>query len=586
MDALVTGLIKGMNKEKNQIGPQTAEKKGEGEPADPDHAEVDRLSKWLDGEGEGSALLTWLGEGGDMVPEDELAELKERVGRYETELAAMHTMLAEDSTSDPEKGALERLHAIIVERDRLMEEKTAGPTAGECNGLMENQQNELRERFHAELKEKDEQYRHQEADLNSRSASLEKELAKIKIEMKLKEDELAVLRSSGGTISSDLLGKLEVLQSKEREFLTLKQEADDLRIRLKEREDEMDHIREAITYKEDELIRREEDLLYREKIYTGERKKLEEMRQETGGLEEAELLKKLEALKAEVASKEDALRSKERYVLAKQEELRLREQGMIEDEITYREKERALELQERKVKSGSPRLDDLLMGGLPIGSNIMIHGPPFVGKEVLANTFAVEGLRKGVPLIMVLTDKTSKDIRDEMKYIISGYEEYEKLGLVKYVDTYSRAMGDDAKDPYTTYIDEPNDHEKMGEVVESIARAFKEKHEYYRVVFRTVSTLIAYSDPNSAFRFLSPLCGRRKKDQAVSLFVVEKGMHSEPEIQMLGSLMDGMIDFKVDQLKTFFAIKGISDVQSRAYIKYTATKSALTIGSFALDHIR
>ena len=55
---------------------------------------------------------------------------------------------------------------------------------------------------------------------------------------------------------------------------------------------------------------------------------------------------------------------------------------------------------------------------------------------------------------------------------------------------------------------------------------------------------------------------------------------------MFGSIMDGMVDFKVDQLKTFFSIKGISDVQSRAYIRYTATKSALTIGSFALDHIR
>ncbi|HNU36434.1 MAG TPA: hypothetical protein PKJ15_07535, partial [Methanomassiliicoccales archaeon] len=51
-----------------------------------DQADVDRLSKWLDGEGEGSTLLTWLGEGGDVVPEDELTDLKERLARYEEEL--------------------------------------------------------------------------------------------------------------------------------------------------------------------------------------------------------------------------------------------------------------------------------------------------------------------------------------------------------------------------------------------------------------------------------------------------------------------------------------------------------------------
>jgi hypothetical protein len=55
---------------------------------------------------------------------------------------------------------------------------------------------------------------------------------------------------------------------------------------------------------------------------------------------------------------------------------------------------------------------------------------------------------------------------------------------------------------------------------------------------------------------------------------------------MLGSIMDGMVDFKVDQLKLFFMIKGITDVQSRSYIRYTATRHGLSIGSFALDHIK
>ncbi len=551
-----------------------------------EQADVERLSKWLDGEGEGSTLLSWLGEGGDVVPEDELADLKERLTRYEAELAAVRGLLAADGADDAEGGTVERIRSLIAERDRLLELPLNGKVSNGINDLMESREKELLERYHSELKDKEEQWKRAGDEMSARSASLEKDLAKIKIELKLKDDELSVLRNGGGTISADLLSKLEVLQSKEREFLTLKSEADELRIRLKEKEDELDRIREAVTYKEDELIRREEDLMYREKVYTAERHKLNEMKRDTGGLEEAELLKKLEALKAEVANKEDALRAKEKYVLAKQEELRLREQGLIEDEITYREKERALEVQERKVKTGIPRFDDLLLGGMPIGSNIMIHGPPFVGKEVMANTFIMEGLRKGIPAIIVLTDKTPKDVRDEMRFIMSGFEEYEKLGLVKYVDTFARAMGVDDADPHTIYIERPDDHEKMAEAIESIARKFKEKHEYYRLLFRSVSTLIAYSDPNAAFRFLSPMCGRRKKDDAVSFFIVEKGMHSEQELQMLGSIMDGMVDFKVDQLKTFFAIRGISDVQSRAFIRYTATKSALTIGSFALDHIR
>ena len=55
---------------------------------------------------------------------------------------------------------------------------------------------------------------------------------------------------------------------------------------------------------------------------------------------------------------------------------------------------------------------------------------------------------------------------------------------------------------------------------------------------------------------------------------------------MLGSLMDGAFEFKVEQLKSFVSVKGICDVQSRGWIRYTHTKSNVSIGSFSLDHIK
>jgi KaiC/GvpD/RAD55 family RecA-like ATPase len=204
----------------------------------------------------------------------------------------------------------------------------------------------------------------------------------------------------------------------------------------------------------------------------------------------------------------------------------------------------------------------------------------------MIDQFVAEGLKKGVPCIWVITDKTPKDIRDEMKNVLSGYEEYERLGLVKYIDSYSRSMGEAVDDPYAIYIDEPTDHDRVMEATDRVAKEFKEKHKYYRLAFRSVSTVIAYSDPNTAFRFLNPFSGRRKRDGAVSMYVIEKGMHGEQEIQMLGSIMDGMVDFKLDQLKTYFSVQGICDVQSRSYIRYTVGKHGLSIGSFALDHIR
>src|SRR6266704_1612217 len=200
------------------------------------------------------------------------------------------------------------------------------------------------------------------------------------------------------------------------------------------------------------------------------------------------------------------------------------------EDIEAREQDLQIEVKQQKVKTGVPRLDDLLFGGIPFGTNASVYGPAYVGKEVVVGIFMAEGLKKGVPILWVLTDKGPADIREEMAFVLPGYEEYEKLGLVRYID--------------------------------------------------------AYLDPTTTFKFLQPFVGRRKRDRAVAFYVIEKGMHEEQEIQMLGSLMDGSIEFKVEQLKSFMSIKGICDVQSRGWIRYTYTKSNVSVGSFSLDHIK
>ena len=444
----------------------------------------------------------------------------------------------------------------------------------------------LEERFRTELRQKETEWRFKEQQLLNRIQEMEKDMLRLSMDLKLKDDKLKISNLGKPDIEKAVSQKYEELMAKEKETAIMQSELDQFKIQIREKDDELKKIRDVVTYKEDELNRREEDMMYREKVLSGEKRKFDETRKELSGTDEVELKKRIEELRNEVQKKEEDLRAKERFLNTKAEEIRMRESGLIEDEIKAREKDRVLEATQAKVKTGNTRLDDLLLGGIPFGSNIMVHGPPFVGKEIMVNTFIAEGLKKGIPALWVITDKTPKDIREEMKFVLSGYDEYERKGLVRYIDAFSRSMGDESKDEYTVYIDEPTDHEKISEAVETITKTFREGHEYYRMAFRSISTLIAYSDPNTAFRFLSPLCGKRKRDKAVSMFTVEKGMHGEQEIQMLGSIMDGMIDFKVDQLKTFFSVQGISEVQSRAYIRYTASKHALQIGSFALDHIR
>lgn len=608
-----------------------------------DDVVIDGLKRWL--EKKDSTFLEWL-ESSDLDGEEECTPeevqvLQGTVAKYELQLSAFgKALLTEEERASGngetlvQSDLVERLDRLVEERDALRAEVARQGT------LLENMQNDfksslanlsddrsslllkemelkeresrleshikeaeskssgakkkatkdlekdLSDRYQAELKEKDERWRKRESDLKAQVAQLEKDLTKVTVDLKMKEDQLSMGSLSTPDAGDEIKKKMTELQSREKESLLIRAQLENLKADVAVKEEEVNRLRETINKKEEEMARREEEVQYKEKLLHADKSRFEDSKKEIIGVDQVEMRRKLEELGQEIKAKEAEVRTKEKWLNAKQEELRLRESGVIEDEIRTKQKEQLIELQQAKVKTGNTRLDDLLFGGIPIGSNIMVHGPPFIGKEVMVNGFIADGLKKGVPAIWLITDKTPRDVREEMKFVLSGYEEYEKKGLVRYIDTFSRKMGDDSQDPYTVYIKDPTDLEKISETVEEVCKELKDSAKYYRMALRSLSTMIAYSDPNAIFRFLSPLCGRRKRDQSVSMILVEKGMHSEQEIQMLGSVMDGMIDFKIDQMKTFFSVQGIADVQSRAYIRYTATKHNLNVGSFALDHIR
>ncbi len=431
-----------------------------------------------------------------------------------------------------------------------------------------------------------EEFAAKERELREKIEGLEEKLSQAEIDLKHRDEMMKMSAGNSQDVEKETLQKLQDVQRMERNLVLREQEVARLKEDLRIREEEMARLKEPLAYKEDELIRREEDLMYREKLMQEENRKLSQMQAEMGSQDEITLKKRLEELQGQVTAKEEEIRNKEKFLHVKEEELRIREQGLIDEEIERRELDRMAEIKLEKVKTGTSRLDDLLLGGIPFGTNVLVYGPPFTGKEVLVNSFVGEGLKMGIPAIWVITEKSPKEIREEMMYVLSGYEEYEKKGLVKYVDSYSRGMGDDSEDEYTHFIESPTDYEAIQKAIESVAKEFKKSHQYYRLAFRSISTMIAYLDPNTAFRFLSPIAGRRKRDRAVSMYTIEKGVHGEQEIQMLGSLMDGMIEFKLENLNTFLAIRGISDVQSRAFIRYSSTKQGVNIGSFSLDHIR
>src|SRR5256714_15324647 len=372
-------------------------------------------------------------------------KLREEIETESAKLRSVNEVLKKQIESGfaklkPDQREMKKQEADLMQREatlRATEERIAAIHPDEVTAPTE----ELKRRLEEELREMEQDYLAKEEQFKRRIIVLEGEVGKFKIEDKVREQAQAFEGKSKAEIGGAIGRKEHDVLQRERTILLREQELQRLQEDLQVKEDEIRKVKEPLAYKEEELLRREEDLLYREKLTQAERRKVEEAKAQGGSTEELDMKSRLEELKGQINQKEEEVRTKEKYLQQKLEELRIREQGLIEEDIEAREQDLQIEVKQQKVKTGINRLDDLLFGGIPFGTNASVYGPAYVGKEVLVNIFMAEGLKKGVPVLWVLTDKGPGDVPDEMAFVLPGSEEYGKPGLVRSLHADSKSTG-------------------------------------------------------------------------------------------------------------------------------------------------
>ncbi|TLZ65924.1 MAG: hypothetical protein E6K16_02365 [Methanobacteriota archaeon] len=268
---------------------------------------------------------------------------------------------------------------------------------------------------------------------------------------------------------------------------------------------------------------------------------------------------------------------------AKEQSLRAQVQAGVTDGV----EEVTIEEKKERVKSGTPRLDDLLYGGIPFNANLLFVGPPYVGKEVVILNFVAEGLKKGVPAILVTTSKPPVEISKEMAPILPTFVEYEQLGLVYWIDCSgsTSSSGKPTRDKNMYKVDGPTDFNGILKVVNELDHEFKGKYPYFRLAFLTLSSCVG-QDQGAAMGFVQKLVNRLRQTKAVAAYALERGMHSDQVVESLEHLLDGAIQFKSDKQKTMLQVVGLGESQTRDWVPYKHSNKAIMIGSFQLERIR
>lgn len=235
------------------------------------------------------------------------------------------------------------------------------------------------------------------------------------------------------------------------------------------------------------------------------------------------------------------------------------------------------------AKTGIDRIDELLKGGIPVKSNVLVYATPFIGKEIILKRFAISGLSEGDTVIFVLTDKSFKDLRDELKKLDENYDKYEENGMVRFIDVYSPSVELKEKSKWATFIDSPINRER---IASSVIQVMREKEGNYRIIFDSLSTLIVYSDAKAVFRFLQVLSGMCKRMNATSMFSMTRGMHEEIEVQTIKHLMDGVIELREEGARFQLRVQGCGEVISRHWIDYLLEEDEIRLtGAFRMGRV-
>jgi KaiC/GvpD/RAD55 family RecA-like ATPase len=469
---------------------------------------------------------------------------------------------------------------------------TATPAVMAQNLTDANTIREIETRLRNEYQERENQFIERETELRRRVVQLESDVRNSRSEADSAREKGKLLALDEGSLPKTIEDRLNALDAREKD---LQLRENDVRTRFEEiriGSEENERKRAPLAFKERELEGWEQQLRVTKQALEIEARRLEKLRVDEATAAGVQALadkeKHIEDLKQELAHREEELRSRETFLHQQMEAMSNAQRQTAEEQAEEMAQDATASAKEIKIRTGVRRLDDLVFGGLPRGSQVLVNGPSHTGKDVLARLFVAEGLKTGIPALWVVTDKTSTQIREEMTSLLPQYPDFEARGLVRYVDLYSRSLGVTQGDSMTKLLS-PTDKgtiEQLTVAVNTFSQDLREKAGTYRLVFESISTLTAYLDTSSMFRFLQPFVGRRKLDGAAAYYAIETGMHSDSDLQTLEHMMDGSVNLKIEQLKTFLSVKGITDAQSRAWIGYTFSRKSFSLGSFSLDHIR
>ena len=137
-----------------------------------------------------------------------------------------------------------------------------------------------------------------------------------------------------------------------------------------------------------------------------------------------------------------------------------------------------------RVRTYIPGLDEILYGGIPERSVVLVSGGPGTGKSIMGKQFLYNGLVRGEAGVFVALEEHPVAVRRSFKHFGWDIDKYEREGKFAIVDAFTAGIGSAAQREKYVVKDIDNVHE----LIDVLRQAIKDTGAV-RITIDSVSTL-------------------------------------------------------------------------------------------------
>ena len=203
-------------------------------------------------------------------------------------------------------------------------------------------------------------------------------------------------------------------------------------------------------------------------------------------------------------------------------------------------------------------IDEVLPAGtiaeLPAGTNVLITGPPMVGKRELAFRLLAVGHQEGEGVLCVTTSASAASMLDEFERQVPTLDR----DRVAIVDCSGGDSQQAIRDIATERVASPGDLTGISIGTAKLLQRFsKQNVSEVRHGLVSISTLIQYLDLQTVFKFLHIYTSRIEDTGGLGVFTMDGDSHDPKTTNTVTSEFDCVIELRETENGREVRVKGL-----------------------------